>query len=432
MKICSKKFVSTQAILTFVFASFASASVALAVVPPPDGGYANFTTAEGTNALLNLTSGAANTGIGWYSLFSVGAANFNTGVGTGTLALNGADSNTAVGVAAMLLNTTGTENTAVGAGALLHNDTADNNTATGAFALSNHVSGVSNTANGWHALLSDTTGQLNTAIGAAALATDNNGFNGSFNTAVGGSALFSNNGGDNTAVGAMALQSNSTANDNTAVGLSALASNTTGNSNVALGSFAGGNQTTGSNNIYIGANVQGTAGESDVIQIGGTQTSAYVAGIFGQTVPATNAPVYVSSGGKLGTMPSSRQFKENISRMDSRSEVLFALEPVTFRYKKEIDPAGTSQFGLVAEDVQKVSPDLVVQDKSGKVYTVRYDAVNAMLLNEFLKEHQHVQEQDATIARLEKQVEQLSAGLQKVRTDFDLTKTTPQTVLNDQ
>jgi hypothetical protein len=325
------------------------------------------------------------------------------GLAGGALALNTADSNTAVGAAALLLNTTGTENTAIGTATLVHNDTAEQNTATGAFALSNHVSGNGNTANGANALFSDTSGQLNTAIGAGALFTDNNGFNGSFNTAVGASALFSNNGGDNTAVGAQALLDNTTGNDNTADGLSALASNTTGNNNVALGSFAGIQQTTGSNNVYIGSNMQGSAGESN---------ACYIKSIFGQTAAGGSA-VFIDANSKLGTLTSSKRFKEEIKPMDQASEALLALKPVTFRYKKEIDPAGISQFGLVAEEVEKVNPDLVVRDEDGKPYSVRYDQVNAMLLNEFIKEHNKVEEQQTTIVELKSEMKTLAATVQE-------------------
>src|SRR4030095_9137476 len=188
-------------VMLLCFASLQRIQAAPQVVPAPDGCYPAFTTAEGYNALFGLVAGEGNTGLVWYSLFSAGAANFNTGVGAGTLVLNTADSNTAVGAAALLLNTTGTKNTAIGTDALVHNDTAEQNTATGAFALFSHVTGNANTAVGANALFSDTTGQVNTAIGAGALFTVNNGFNGSFNTAVGGSALFSNTGADNTSIG---------------------------------------------------------------------------------------------------------------------------------------------------------------------------------------------------------------------------------------
>ena len=384
-------------IFVFLLTGFASLHPAQAVVPPPDGGYPNFTTAEGLNALKNLTTGVGNTGIGWYSLFA---------------------------------NSSGSYNTGVGAAALLFNTTGEQNTATGVAALFNHGTGNANTAIGSLALFSDTSGQLNTAIGAGALFSNVGGpFPGSFNTATGASALASNTGGDNTATGAQALQSNTSGNDNTAVGLNALVMNTTGDHNVALGSMAGSQQTTGSHNIYIGASIAGSAGESD---------ACYIASIFGQT-SASGAPVLINSNNKLGTMTSSKRFKEEIKPMDKASNALFALNPVTFRYRKEIDPAGTTQLGLVAEDVEKVDPNLIVRDKEGKAYSVRYDQVNAMLLNEFLKEHRKVDaqkckidQQDAKIARLEQQVEALAASLQKVSAKLELNDPQPRTVLNNQ
>jgi hypothetical protein len=200
--------------------------------------------------------------------------------------------------------------------------------------------------------------------------------------------------------------------------------NTTGSFNVALGDNAGFNLTTGSNNIEIGN--RGVAGEAGTIRLGrpGTHTATFIAGINGTTVP-TGVAVMVDGTGRLGTTTSSARFKQAIRPMDNASEALLALRPVTFRYKHELDPAGIPQFGLVAEEVEKVNSDLVVRDDDGKPYTVRYDAVNAMLLNEFLKEHRNVQ-------RLEKQVAALTAGLQKVSAQLELSKSAPQTVLNDQ
>jgi hypothetical protein len=270
------------------------------------------------------------------------------------------------------------------------------------------------------------------------------------NTANGDSALFSNTIGSlNTAIGEGALNSNSTGDYNTAIGDRALFGNTTGNGNVALGLLAGAQQTTGSNNVYIGYNLQGTAGESN---------ACYIESIFGQT-SVGGMSILINANHKLGTATSSKRFKEDIKPIDKASEALFALKPVAFRYKKEIDPAGTSQFRLVAEEVEKVNPDLVVRDKDGKPYSVRYDQVNAMLLNEFLKEHRKVEEQsrkvheqEATIAELKKdfratvarqqkefdskiayqqeQIEALSAGLQKVSAQLEVSKPAPQTVSN--
>jgi hypothetical protein len=245
---------------------------------------------------------------------------------------------------------------------------------------------------------------------------------GRFNTAVGGGALFSNTeGGDNTAIGAGALADNVDGGENTAVGLNALVNNT-GSNNVALGSNAGNQATTGSNNVYIGFNMQGSAGESN---------ACYIKSIFGQTAAGGSA-VFIDANSKLGTLTSSKRFKEEIKPMDKASEALFALKPVAFRYKKEIDPAGISQFGLVAEDVEKVNRDLVVRDREGKPYSVRYDQVNAMLLNEFLKEHRKNEQQEATIAELRQQVEALTAGLQKVSAQLEVIKPAPHVVDNTQ
>ena len=390
---------SFLAALLFLGLSFATPK-ALAVVPPPDGGYPNFTTAEGTNALQNLTTGAANTAAGWRSLFATSTGSFNTGVGAGTLTLNNADSNTAVGTAALLLNTTGIENTAIGTAALVHNDTSQQNTATGAFALSNHISGNGNTAIGANALFTDVTGQINTAVGAGALFAVNNGFNGSFNTAVGAAALANNTNADNTAVGASALGSNTSGHDNTAVGVSALSGNTTGSNNIAIGAPAAGQGvSTASHVIVIGT------------QGGNNDNSCWIGQIFGASSPSGSA-VFVDANDRLGTVTSSKRFKEDIKAMDKASGALFALKPVSFHYKKELDPARTSQFGLVAEDVEKVNPDLVVRDKEGKAYSVRYDQVNAMLLNEFLKEHRKVEKLEATVADLARE-------LRKVKTQVE-------------
>jgi len=373
---------------------------AFGVSPAPDGCYPNFTTAEGCNALNFLTTGAGNTGVGWRSLFSNTSASFNTGVGAGTLLLNTGDSNTALGAAALLLNTTGIENTAVGTAALVHNDTSQQNTATGAFALSNHVTGNANTAIGANALFSDTTGQINTAVGAGALFTVNNGFNGSFNTAVGAAALGNNTNADNTAVGASALGSNTSGHDNTAVGVSALASNSTGSNNIAIGALsAGQGVSTASHVICIGS------------QGGNNDNSCWIGQIFNASSPGGSA-VFIDANDRLGTVTSSMRFKEDIKTMDKASEALFALKPVSFHYKKEIDPTRTSQFGLVAEDVEKVNPELVVRDKEGKAYSVRYDQVNAMLLNEFLKEHHKVEKLEATVADLISQMRTLNAQVQ--------------------
>jgi trimeric autotransporter adhesin len=440
-----------------------------AVVPPPDGGYPNFNTAEGTNALKNLTTGVGNTAVGWFSLWSNTDGSFNTGVGAGTLLFNVGDqstgegvNNTALGGAALLFNTIGSENTALGTQALLSNTEGASNTAVGRQALISNTTGNNNTANGFQALYFNTTGNNNTATGYAALAFNTshgesntaNGYEalfhnatGAFNTANGVNALLNNTtggantadgvdalhfnttGANNTATGDAALFHNSTGfqntadgigtlgfntigSNNTAVGFDALITNTTGSDNTALGDTAGSGVTTASNVIAIGA---GVVGEN-------VSNICYIGNIFGVTSTG-GAGVFVNSVGKLGTATSSRRFKDDIKPMDQASEVILALKPVTFHYKKEIDPEGRSHFGLVAEDVERVNPDLVVRDKEGKPYSVRYDQVNAMLLNEFLKEHQKVQ-------ALEKQVEKLTAGLGKVNAQLEASKPTPQVVNN--
>ena len=356
----------------------------------------------------------------------------NTAEGQSALLhLAGGTYNTALGWASLGFNVTGNYNTGVGAATLLNN-TASENTATGAGALLSNTTGLENTANGAFALFSNTTAFSNTATGAGAL-------------------LNNITGEGNTADGVDALVSNITGYTNTAIGDQALSTNTTGSNNTALGFGAGGNVTTANNVICIG-----TTGANQ-------SNSCFIGRIFGATSSGGTA-VFINSDGKLGTTTSSRRFKEEIEPMERASEVLFALKPVTFRYKKEIDPAGTSQFGLVAEEVEKVNPDLVVRDKEGKTYSVRYDQVNAMLLNEFLKEHRKVeqhnrkmQEQEATIAGLrsaiaqqrkdfetamaqqQKQLQALTASLkeqasqiQKVSAQIEVSTPTPQAVVDNQ
>jgi hypothetical protein len=439
---------------------FVLSTTSQAVSPPPDGGYPNQNTAEGTNALFSLTTGSVNTANGFNALFSNTTGGNNTATGLDALFSNttGFD-NTANGVDALVFNTTGTENTATGVSALqnnktgsnntangvnaLQNNSADNNTATGVAALRNNTSGgantatgagalasnttaSSNTATGDGALLNNTTGSLNTATGAGALVINTTGHD---NTANGVNALSRNTAGSlNTANGNDALFINTTGNNNTAEGDSALSRNTTGSSNIALGFHAGLNLTTGSNNIDIGPT--GVAGEANTIRIGkqGTQKSTFIAGIFGMAV--TGSQVVVNSTGKLGVASSSARFKEAIKPMEKASEAILALKPVTFHYKEDIDPDGIPQFGLVAEEVEKVNPDLVVRGEDGKVMTVRYEAVNAMLLNEFLKAHRKVETLEGIVTQQQKQIEALSATVQKVSDQVAVSKPAPQLVTN--
>jgi hypothetical protein len=380
-------------LIPLLLGCFALSQTAQAVLPP-DGGSPGDNTAEGTQALFSLTTGVSNTAMGTGALFSITTGESNTAIGARALEFNSGNFNTATGGGALLRNTAGTQNTATGTFALENNTTATNNTATGFQALFFNTSGTQNTATGESALKSNTTASNNTGAG----------FQVAFH--------------------------NTTGAGNTAIGEHALLNNSTGSSNIALGLNAGSNLTTGDNNIDIGNG--GVAGESDKIRIGtvGTQNATFVAGIHG--VGVTGTAVVVGSNGQLGVAPSSARFKDQIKPMDKASEAILALKPVAFRYKKEIDPAGTPQFGLVAEEVDKVNPDLVVRDKEGKPYTVRYESVNAMLLNEFLKEHWTVQEQQKEIDALKAELKEQKALIQKVGDRVELNRAAPQTVLNNQ
>jgi hypothetical protein len=269
------------------------------------------------------------------------------------------------------------------------------------------------------------------------------------NTAEGLKALFSlpeqGGGGGNTAIGSFALQANATGNDNTAVGWSALILNRggdrntavgkdalekcAGSANVALGSGAGTGLSSGSGNVYIGA---GVFEHNDYLT---EDNTTRIRNVYASL--ATQRAVYVDGDNRIGTLSSSRRYKEEIKPMDRASETLFSLNPVTFRYKKEVDPARMLSFGLIAEEVAKTNPDLITRDEQGKPQTVRYEAVNAMLLNEFLKEHKafveehrEVQELEANAARQAKQIEALTAGLQKVSAQLEVSKPAPQTAKN--
>jgi Chaperone of endosialidase len=454
-----------------------------ALSPPPDGGYPGGNTAEGQNALLSLSTGIYNTGVGIFSLESNSDGKFNTATGAGTLLLNTADENTATGAGALLSNTTGGPNTANGAFALFANTTGNNNNAVGFEALFSNTTGPFNNAFGNGALASNTTGDRNTAIGEGALLSNTTGAHnialgvsalrnnstgndnvaigqdacsqsqgGQFNTAVGSNSLIFNTADSNTAIGGLALSSNTAGQANTGVGGTALFNNTTGIRNTAVGASALASNTTGSNNIAIGFNAgaaidgddnidigtDGSNGESHTIRIGHlSHTKCFIAGIAGATVPGGVA-VIVDGNGQLGTSTSSARFKEQVKPMDKTSEGLLALKPVTFRYKKEIDPQGIPQFGLVAEEVEKVNSALVVHDNEGKPYTVRYDQVNAMLLNEFLKEHkafgeqeQKVQKLETTVASLTARLKEQAAQIQKVSAKVDASRPASRVAMAD-
>jgi hypothetical protein len=373
------KTITSPLVITLTLLCFGLFPKAQAVVPPPDGGYPGFNTAEGQNALFSLTTGAANTAVGWFSLWGNAEGSFNTATGAGALLFNTSDQNTAFGAAALLFNTFGFGNTAVGAGALLSNTGATVDTPNGG-------PGSANTAVGVSALSSNTTGAFNTAVGANALA------------------------------------------------------NSLGLGNIALGSGAGSNVTNANGVIAIGI-----AGAN-------VDNSCFIGNIYSNVQPIVGTDpdsVTINSSGRLGRgNVSSRRYKHDIKPMDKASETLYALKPVSFRYNKEYDGTQTLAFGLIAEEVAEVYPDLVGRNPKGQPESVRYEQVNAMLLNEFLKEHRKVEEHEATIAELkstvsqqrkafesklskqEKQIDALTAGLQKVSAQLELSKSAPQTVLN--
>jgi len=321
---------------------------------------------------------------------------------------------TAEGEDALFSLTSGDNNTGVGFHALFSNGAAGAEDRQGGGMHSDNNTGV-----GWIALQNNTGGRANTAIGA--------------------NTMPNNTDGDaNIAVGVYALRDNSTGTRNTAVGTESLKKNISGFDNIGVGYEAGKNITTGSFNVCIGN--PGVDSDTNTIRIGtdGVQIATFITAINGVTVP-DGVGVVIGADGQLGTIVSSERFKDEIKPMDKASEAILALKPVTFRYKQELDPHRIPQFGLVAEQVEKVNPDLVARDNQGKPYTVRYEAVNAMLLNEFLKEHRKGEEQDATISQLkaelaqqQKEIKALSVQIQKVSAQVELTKPAPRTVLNDQ
>jgi hypothetical protein len=363
--------ITYPAFALFAFAFFALLPSAQAVDPPPDGEYPGANTAEGSSALLRLTTGHDNTAVGFQALRS---------------------------------NTTGSSNTATGSAALNGTFNGNLNTADGAFALFNNFDG-----------------DQNVAVGANALNGPSHRLSASFNMAIGANALRNNDTGNyNAASGVNALYSNTSGERNTAIGSKSLENNTTGSFNVALGAGAGSGVTTADDVICIGRAVAGA-------NVGGTCFIGNIRGV--QTQNANALPVVIDGAGQLGTVASSERFKKDIAIMGQASEGILSLRPVTFHYKK--DTTSTPQFGLIAEEVAKVNPDLVSHDEKGELYTVRYEAVNAMLLNEFLKEHRKVQELEANAVRQQKQIEALTAGLQKVSAQLELNKTAPQTVVNN-
>ena len=416
----------------------------------------SFNTATGSNTLTNNTTGVQNTATGVGALRDSTTGRDNTATGVGALRENTTgNDNTATGVSALAFNTTGIHNTASGVNALRANTTGRDNTATGVNALLRNTTGVTNTASGFGALGSNTTGSQNTASGGGALPFNTTG---SFNTATGADTLSNNTTGDfntasgaqvlqfnttgvqNTATGVLALQGNTTGRDNTATGvgalrdnttgffntatgLSALVSNTTGNNNTAIGFRAGFNLTTGDNNIYI--DNEGVAVESNTIRIGtgGVHTSAFIAGVSGVTPGGAPAAVLINANGELGTVVSSRRFKEDIREMGKTSSGLMQLRPVKFRYKKEYAKGERPlQFGLIAEEVASVYPELVQYSATGEAQTVLYHQLPAMLLNALQKQHRQNQVQKEQIAELTKRLARLEQVLTAQQSFAALTK----------
>jgi trimeric autotransporter adhesin len=432
MKTKIRNSISGLLLIPLVLAGFALLpSVQATPDPGAVGGFANtadgsaamdsvaatgeFNTAFGTNALTSLTTGDNNSAQGNSALFSLTTGSGNSAIGSIALRfLTTGIHNVAIGNTALNNVTTGSRNTAVGYGTLRSGNSSDN------------------TAVGWSAGISNTTGTNNVAVGKEALASNTAGNN---NTAIGTAALVSKTGGNNNvALGVEALASNTAGGSNTAIGFRALRSNP-GSNNIALGFNAGINLSAGNNNIDIG-NPGAVFGESSTIRIGSaSQSRTFIAGIRGVVPPVgVLLPVYIDLNGQLGNTVSSRRFKKEIKAMDNASEAIHALKPVTFHYKS--DTTSTPQFGLIAEEVAAVNPDLVVRDENGAIYTVRYEAVNAMLLNEFLKEHRKVEQLtkdfETKLAQQQKQIEALTAGLQKVSAQVEMNRTAPQTVLNNQ
>ena len=325
--------------------------------------------------------------------------NFSAGLGALPPATTGGN-DTAVGDGALQVNSTGYQNTAVGNAALAANTTGYFNTASGYEALYSNTTGTFNTANGVLALFGNTTGIQNTAVGSLALKSNN----GSGNTAIGDIAMWNISGSYNTAVGGNTLLNYASGSNNTAIGYAALSANgslvAVGDNNIAIGYFAGQNVASSSNNIDIGN--YGYATDTGTIRIGTypTQTAAFIAGIWGATTQSSGAvPVLVDSNGNLGVMSSSRRYKEDIQDMADASSGLLHLRPVTFHYKKPYsDGSQPIQYGLIAEEVAEVYPDLVAHSADGQIETVKYQVLDSMLLNE-------LQKQNATIAAQKEQIE---------------------------
>ena len=418
-------------------------------------------TAVGINALDSVTTAINNTALGTGALTDDTTGSFNVAVGNGALQRNTTgQQNMAIGAEALANNMTTSFNMAIGFRALFMN-TGSRNSGVGAAALRNNTTASDNTAIGSTAMRENTTGEFNTVIGAGALQENTTT---SFNVAVGDGALSSFNGtsgtdGANTALGSVALADLTSGQENVAVGRRALEFLTEGSNNVVMGWRAADGLTTGSGNTFIGDQAGKNEGPDvdNVICLGTlgdtqaagqvTPSRCYIGHIVGVSTggPAPSVPVIIDQDGQLGTVVSSREFKKHIKPIDHASEAILKLKPVTFHYKnRDVKNDLTAQFGLIAEDVEQVNRDLVVYGKDGKLWTVRYEAVNVMLLNEFLKEHKKVEEQQASIADLKStvalqqkemqvltaQLKEQAAQIQKVSAQLEASKPAPKVVAN--
>jgi len=416
-------------LIPLLLACFGLAPMAQAVGPDTDGTIPGSNNGEGIGVLVSRTGGVWNTGTGFEALNHLTAGNQNT----------------ATGLRALFSDTNGGYNTATGVLSLFSNSGGFFNSATGAYSLAHNTIGSYSTANGYGALYKNTIGQNNTATGFAALYNNTSGLN---NTTTGYQALLNNTeGGNNVADGDGALYTNTTGIGNTAIGAGALGNSFVDN-NTAIGFLAGLN-ITGIGNVCIGHEVEGDAGVDNTTWIRNVYDSV-----------ASGRAVYVNSDNKIGTLASSRRYKDEIKPMAKASEAILSLRPVSFRYKKEVDSTRCLSFGLIAEEVAQVDPDLVTPGRDGKPETVRYEAINAMLLNEFLKEHRKVEELktaqekqqamiaqqpkdfqvttaeqrkdlESKIAHQQKQIEALTTGLQKVSDQLELTKSAQRRVVEN-
>ena len=413
-----------------IIASGLLACVSSRAAQPPDSvvSDSNLNTAMGSNAMFNNGTTSENTAAGYAALFSNSAGGYNSALGAFALYSN-TDGyfNSAFGRRALYLNTFGTGNSALGSDALGSNTTGDFNSAIGISALNSNTSGGYNSALGSTALAFNSTGFFNSAFGAEALGHNTTG---SYNSAIGVSALFNNttasyntavgyrvltsnfDGAANTALGFQSLLNASHGNNNTAVGYAALSNDLTGSGNIAVGYNAGYNITR-SNNIDIGN--QGASNDNGVIRIGAANSNngTFIAGITNTQL--IGAAVYVNANGKLGVLASSERYKTAIRSMSNEASKLERLRPVSFHLKN--DPDGPLQYGLIAEEVQKVFPELVIRDAQGKIQGVRYDELAPMLLDQVQRQSAENRQLQQQMFLLKRQNEAILAALSQLQSD---------------